>query len=114
MSEWWFWELVCFFSGEFGSTSLAAHTVAYQLAPLSFMVPLGFSQALTARVGALLAEGRVAVAKRVTVWALGLCMATVSCNVLLVFLFQVSRRSLSWSVVQLWNCRLSRFGSISC
>jgi hypothetical protein len=25
MSEWWFWEAVCFMAGEFGTAALAAH-----------------------------------------------------------------------------------------
>lgn len=41
--------------GYFGAASLAAHAIALQVAGTSFMVPMGISQAATARVG--LAEG---------------------------------------------------------
>lgn len=37
--------------GKIGPTSLAAHAVAMQIASLSFMVPLGFGQVATVRVG---------------------------------------------------------------
>jgi MATE family multidrug resistance protein len=41
--------------GYFGSASLAAHAITIQAAAVTFMVPMGISQAATARVG--LAEG---------------------------------------------------------
>ena len=37
--------------GLFGETALAAHSITIQIASLSFMVPLGFSQTATVRVG---------------------------------------------------------------
>lgn len=37
--------------GLFGATALAAHSIALQIAAISFMVPLGFAQAVTVRVG---------------------------------------------------------------
>lgn len=40
-----------FLIGLFGAASLAAHAIALQIAAISFMVPLGFSQAVTVRVG---------------------------------------------------------------
>ena len=45
-----------FLMGWFGAGAVAAHAVALQLAALTFMVPLGLSQAVTVRVG--LAHGR--------------------------------------------------------
>jgi MATE family multidrug resistance protein len=45
-----------FLMGLIGTASLAAHAIALQIAALSFMVPLGLSQAATVRVG--LAYGR--------------------------------------------------------
>jgi MATE family multidrug resistance protein len=45
-----------FLMGLIGATSLAAHAIAIQIASLTFMVPLGLSQAVTVRVG--LAYGR--------------------------------------------------------
>lgn len=43
--------------GLFGATALAAHTIALQIAAISFMVPLGFSQAVTVRVGRAFGAG---------------------------------------------------------
>jgi MATE family multidrug resistance protein len=40
-----------FLMGLFGAAALAAHSIAIQIASLTFMVPLGFSQAVTVRVG---------------------------------------------------------------
>lgn len=37
--------------GLFGAQALAAHSIALQIAAISFMIPLGFSQAVTVRVG---------------------------------------------------------------
>lgn len=43
-----------FLAGLFGTATLAAHAVTLQIAALSFMIPLGLSQAVTIRVGAAL------------------------------------------------------------
>jgi MATE family multidrug resistance protein len=40
-----------FLMGQFGTDALAAHTIAIQIASVSFMVPMGLSQAATVRVG---------------------------------------------------------------
>jgi MATE family multidrug resistance protein len=40
-----------FLMGLISSTAIAAHTIAIQIASLAFMVPLGFGQAVTVRVG---------------------------------------------------------------
>jgi len=48
--------LAAYFMGWIGAPAIAAHAVALQLAALTFMVPLGLSQAATVRVG--LALGR--------------------------------------------------------
>lgn len=40
-----------FLMGLIGASSVAAHAIAIQIASLTFMVPLGFSQAVTVRVG---------------------------------------------------------------
>ena len=40
-----------FLMGQFGTASIAAHAIAIQIASVSFMVPMGLSQAATVRVG---------------------------------------------------------------
>jgi MATE family, multidrug efflux pump len=59
--------------GLIDAESVAAHAVALQIAALSFMVPWGFSQAATVRVGRHLGEGDKAGIKRAgwTAWCLG-------------------------------------------
>lgn len=50
--------------GLFGAQALAAHSIALQIAAISFMIPLGFSQAVTVRVGrALGANDRAAITR---------------------------------------------------
>lgn len=46
-----------FLMGLIGTDALAAHGIAIQIAALSFMVPLGLSQAVTVRVGLALGRG---------------------------------------------------------
>jgi MATE family multidrug resistance protein len=44
--------------GWFGAVPVAAHAIAVQVASLTFMVPMGISQAATARVGLMAGAGR--------------------------------------------------------
>lgn len=62
--EWWFWEAIAFVAGKLGVLPLAVHSVAYQLVPLAFMLPLGISIGMTVRIGALLSKKNVSGAKR--------------------------------------------------
>ena len=50
--------------GHLGATALAAHTIALNLASLSFMMPLGIAQGAATRVGNLLGAGQPAAAQR--------------------------------------------------
>ncbi len=56
--EVWAFEIATLMAGGLGAVPLAAHTIALNLASLSFMVPLGISQAAVTRVGNLIGEGR--------------------------------------------------------
>ena len=77
--------------GYFGAEAIAAHAIALQLAALTFMVPLGLSQAVTVRVG--LAYGRrdrEGVARAGwTAFALGVSFMALMAVVLLSFPFQL-------------------------
>lgn len=44
-----------FIAGSFGLVALCAHTIAYNLIPLLFMIPLGISIGLTVRMGSVIA-----------------------------------------------------------
>lgn len=46
---------MCFIAGSFGVEQLCAHTIAYNLIPLLFMIPLGTSTGLSVRMGTVLA-----------------------------------------------------------
>ncbi|CAJ1936519.1 unnamed protein product [Cylindrotheca closterium] len=70
LSEWWFWETVCFIVGSFGVVPLCVHTIAYQLVPLLFMIPLGIMIGLTVRLGHLIAYD-VPKAKKLAAWCMG-------------------------------------------
>lgn len=74
LSEWVFWELVCFLAGRFGSKPLAVHAMAYSILPLLTMIPHGLSIGLSNAVGNLLGASRVAEAKRLAFLASGLTL----------------------------------------
>ncbi|KAL7563207.1 hypothetical protein ACA910_014481 [Epithemia clementina (nom. ined.)] len=54
VNEWWFFEIMCFIAGSFGVESLDAHTIAYNLVPLFFMLPLGVGIGLAIRMGTII------------------------------------------------------------
>ena len=43
--------------GLIGAAALAAHSIAIQIASVAFMVPIGFGQAVTVRVGRAFGAG---------------------------------------------------------
>jgi MATE family multidrug resistance protein len=75
-----------FLMGLIGAASLAAHSIAIQLAGLSFMVPLGIGQAVAVRVGrAYGAQDRKAVGRAgwTAFWLVVAFMATMSLTMIL-------------------------------
>jgi MATE family multidrug resistance protein len=67
--------------GFIDADSVAAHAIALQIAALTFMVPMGLSQAATVRVGRALGSGDLAAVTRAgwTAWVLGVVfMATMA------------------------------------
>ncbi|MGF1512098.1 MAG: MATE family efflux transporter [Elainellaceae cyanobacterium] len=60
------------FAGQMGIVVLAAHQIALQTVALTFMVPLGISQAATVRVGQSIGQGDWHTARRAGVVCLGL------------------------------------------
>jgi MATE family multidrug resistance protein len=71
LSEWWYWESICFVAGRLGVLSLCVHSVTYQLIPLIYMIPLGFSIGLSVRMGQLLPVD-VNKAKLLAIYTMGL------------------------------------------
>lgn len=73
--------------GWFGSMAVAAHAVALQTASACFMIPMGISQAATARVGLAAGAGN-AIGVRLAGWtAIGLAAAFMAMTATLLFLF---------------------------
>ncbi|KAI8844906.1 mate-domain-containing protein [Chytridium lagenaria] len=83
-SEWWAFEIVALGSGLLGESYLAAQTIVLNTCGLTYMIPLGFSIAATARIGnALGAEcPNRARASAFGALAIGQCLALVNSLVL--------------------------------
>jgi MATE family multidrug resistance protein len=69
--EIWAFSGAALLAGWLGAVPLAAHTIALNLASLSFMLPLGISQGAVTRVGNLLGARRAADAERAAWVAIG-------------------------------------------
>jgi MATE family multidrug resistance protein len=69
--------------GYFGAASLAAHAITIQIAAMTFMVPMGISQAATARVGLAEGAGDRAGVHRAGWTAIGLCALFMSATAIL-------------------------------
>ncbi|MDB5719792.1 MAG: family efflux transporter [Alphaproteobacteria bacterium] len=76
-----------FVMGLIGADAIAAHAVALQLAALTFMVPLGLSQAVTVRVGLAHGRGDVAGVGRAGWTAFTLSVSFMSLMALAMLLF---------------------------
>jgi len=72
--------------GKIGTTALAAHQIALQVAAIMFMVPLGISLAATVRVGHAMGRDDVVAARRAGFVAIGLGLAFMAAMTLLVAL----------------------------
>ena len=90
MNEWWFFEIMCFVAGSFGVVSLDAHTVAYNLVPLLFMLPLGVSIGLSVRMGHVIAD-EAQRARSIAIWCIALitCLGAIVSYALHFFRYQV-------------------------
>jgi MATE family multidrug resistance protein len=90
MNEWWFFEIMCFVAGSFGVIPLCVHTIAYNLVPLLFMIPLGILIGLTVRMGHVIVENPKH-AKQMACWCMGLTagIGAVVATLLHVFRYQI-------------------------
>lgn len=82
LSEWLYWEFVCFRVGALGTGALASYSVGYSLEPCLFMLPLGLSTGLANSIGNHLGAGRVDDARRLATVGLLVGAATVTSYVL--------------------------------
>ncbi|KAJ1185862.1 hypothetical protein NDU88_002648 [Pleurodeles waltl] len=62
--EWWAYEIGSFLAGIISMVELGAQSIIYELATLVYMIPLGFSIAVSVRVGNALGAGNVEQAKK--------------------------------------------------
>lgn len=67
---------VSYMAGSLGTEVLAAHQIAFQTMALLFMVPLGMSYAVTARVGLWLGKGDLSAARRAGYVAIAIAALT--------------------------------------
>lgn len=84
LTEWWFWEFLCFMAGKFGIVPLGVHTIAYQLIPLLFMLPFGISIGLSVRLGSILARD-VPRAKKLVAGCLVCCTVLAAATACIVY-----------------------------
>ncbi|OXB71884.1 UNVERIFIED_CONTAM: hypothetical protein H355_004230 [Colinus virginianus] len=68
--EWWTFEIGSFLAGLLSVVELGAQSVIYELSSAAYMVPLGFSVAVSVRVGNALGSGDVLQAKTSCITAL--------------------------------------------
>ncbi|XP_042686119.1 multidrug and toxin extrusion protein 2-like [Centrocercus urophasianus] len=68
--EWWTFEIGSFLAGLLSVVELGAQSVIYELSSAAYMVPLGFSVAVSIRVGNALGSGDVVQAKTSCITAL--------------------------------------------
>ena len=74
-----------FLMGLIGTTAVAAHSIAIQIASIAFMVPLGFGQAVTVRVGRAFGAGDTDGVTRAgwTAYAMGVGFMLVTASLML-------------------------------
>lgn len=70
-----------------GSTAVAAHQIAINVAAMTFMIPFGLSTAITVRVGHNLGKGYLQRARFSGLVGVGLCVIIMTCTAILMFLF---------------------------
>jgi MATE family multidrug resistance protein len=91
--------------GWLGAAEVAAHQIALQLASLSFMVPLGLSQAATVRVGLAMGEANAEGIRKAGWTSLVATLAFMSTTALAFFLFPQALVSLFLDPSDLGNAR---------
>jgi MATE family multidrug resistance protein len=86
--EYWAFAIASLWAGRLGAIELAAHSIALNLASITYMIPLGISSGATTRVGNLIGAGAPASAARAGRVALALGGGTMLVFALLFVLFR--------------------------
>lgn len=94
--EYWAFAWTTLRAGRLGEIELAAHSIALNLASISYMVPLGIAQAATVRVGNRIGAGESAGARQSAWVAMGLGAAVMA-------LFAVGFLLGRWKIPQLYG-----------
>ncbi|XP_008994667.4 multidrug and toxin extrusion protein 1 isoform X2 [Callithrix jacchus] len=97
--EWWAYEVGSFLSGILGMVELGAQSIVYELAIIVYMVPAGFSVAVSVRVGTALGAGNMEQARKsstvsllITVlFAVGFSVLLLSCKDHVGYIFTTDR-----------------------
>lgn len=74
--------------GSFGIVPLCVHTIAYNLVPLLFMIPLGISIGLTVRMGSVISTD-VKKAKLMAAWCMGFTIVVAAVVSSLLYQFRI-------------------------
>jgi MATE family multidrug resistance protein len=77
--EYWAFAISTLWAGRLGSTELAAHSIALNLASISYMVPLGIGLGASTRVGNLIGAGEPRAAERAAWVAFALGGGVMAC-----------------------------------
>ncbi|GKY95245.1 hypothetical protein MPSEU_000487100 [Mayamaea pseudoterrestris] len=113
LSEWWFWECMCLVAGTFGVVELCAHSIAYNIIPLCFMLPLGMSIGLSVRMGAVLAYDP-SVAKKMAAYTLLLAAIAGVLMSILLYMFRMHVIELFTSDPDVRQQCLTIWGRVCC
>lgn len=79
--------VVALLMGSLGTTIVAAHQIAINVASISFMIPLGLSMAITVRVGQLYGKKQFKNSRFAGFTGIMLCTAIMCCAALIMILF---------------------------
>ncbi|XP_069471277.1 multidrug and toxin extrusion protein 1-like [Ambystoma mexicanum] len=101
--EWWSYEIGSFLAGVIGMVELGAQSILYEVATVVYMMPLGFSIAVSVRVGNALGAGLAEQAKKSAAVALivtemcafGSCILLASLKDVVGFIFTSDREIVS-------------------
>ena len=88
MLEWGLFSSAALLMGWIGTTALAAHQIALQVATILFMVPFGISLAATVRVGHAVGRGDPVAVRRAGVGAIGLGVVLMAALTMIVIAFR--------------------------
>ncbi|ETO26713.1 hypothetical protein RFI_10421 [Reticulomyxa filosa] len=84
-NEWWSWEANALLVGLLGTNVLAAHSIYILVVTFAFMLPFGFSTALSARLGHLIGSQQYRLAKQVAIC--GWCVPLFTTSTITVTIF---------------------------